>query len=208
MVNQEQLAKLSDPNYHAELGIYPKWRIGSKAGNNFVIMPYYDADQVEKVLNNVCGLANWQCETRSINGKCYNAISINTDEGWIYRDNAGAAREIPAKRRNSMSEIELKDFYTKTEATSAFVRAGARWGIASHLSDLPEILLEGAGYGKVKTNQGQILSTPEQISSYCNGFSTTQWLLKRIYFENKAAFEANKELTECLTKLREGIVNV
>lgn len=206
MVTNEQLALLCDEKEHAKIGVYPKWRIDAKVGTKHIIQPYYDADQVEKVLNHVCGASQWQCETRNLNGRMYNAISINTSEGWVYRDNAGGKREIPQKRREKMSQVELETFYTKTEATSAFVRAGARWGIGSHLNNLPEILLEGAGYGKVKSAKGTVLATPEQLSAYCNGMSTTQWLLKRIYFENKALFEGNEELKSCLTKLREGLV--
>jgi len=195
-----ELFKLSDPNFHAEIGIYPKWRVGDVVGANNEIYPYYDADQCEEILDTVCGIGGWGCEYRGIARMLFCSISIITSEGLIEKSDAGGAK---ASRKKSIADVDKATFEAKTAASGAFVRAAAKWGIGRHLSLLPKIQLKNAGQGKFQTPKGEFLEGPAAISAWCNKASPAISHLVAVYTMNKEMFETNDRAKSVLTEMRQ-----
>jgi hypothetical protein len=197
-MKKEDLYKLSDPNFHAELGIMPLWRQDAKVGTNKVILPYYTADQCREILDAVCGCDGWQNEYRGINDMMFCEISIYVDDNsWICKADAGGGR----KATKNLEGADLEGFEAKTAATSAFVRAAKAWGIGRHLRMLPQMLMAMDG-NNVKTPKGQVLSTPDELTAYCNSVSTSEGWLYQVYRANKPHFDGNERGMQLLADLK------
>ncbi|MDP3442636.1 MAG: hypothetical protein Q8T08_07200, partial [Ignavibacteria bacterium] len=90
---QIELINLASPDFHESIGVLPKWRVGDSSGDGKnEIYPYYDADQCETVLDEVCGIGGWGCEYREVAGILFCSISIMTESGMIEKSDAGGAR--------------------------------------------------------------------------------------------------------------------
>lgn len=198
-MKKEDLSKLSDPNVHImDLNITPMWRQDAKVGGKRQIIPYYTADQCREILDYVCGIDGWANEYVGINNITFCNIGINIDDNWVFKSDSGGAR----KSTKSTDAIDSKSFEDKTTATNGFVRSSQSWGIGRHLKLLPPVYLEI--YSKnVKTPKGIELTTPEEITAYCNNISTSEGWLSWIYRANKSAFEADKEALGLMAKMKE-----
>lgn len=198
----EKGIKLSSPDYHESIGVFPKWRIGDSAGGGLnEIYPFYDSDQCEEILDNVFGFSKWSCEYREVNGKMFCSILIDCPDGVKERMDAGGARK---SRKKNLSEVEVQTFEAKTAATDAFVRAAARWGIGRHLSLLPKIRLKVQN-GICFTPKGEQLKTPEELSAWCNQSSPAILHLIAAYNLCKDSLSSNEEMMQKLTDLRKFI---
>lgn len=197
-MNKDDLKKLSDPNFHASLGILPMWRQDAKVGTNKQILPYYTADQCREVLDAACGVDGWQNEFLGLNNMIFCNIQIEVDGNWLFKSDAGGGR----KATKQLEGADLEGFEAKTAATSAFVRTAKAWGIGRHLKMLPPILLPMDG-NNVKTPRGQVLSSPDELTAYCNQVSTSEGWLYQIHRANKAAFESNERAMQLLSELRD-----
>lgn len=115
------LEKLKEPFPHERIS----WRAQtvSKDGTKALALAYIDARDVMERLDEVCGMANWQCKYSHADKKtvCDIGIFIEADSSWVWKaDGAGD------------SDIEAE----KGALSDAFKRAAVRWGIGRYLYDL------------------------------------------------------------------------
>lgn len=122
------LAKLSSPFPPDRIS----WRVGSTTSDKKkgMALAYIDARDVMTRLDEVCGMAGWQCRYPHANGKTVCEIGIKveheTENGlrvseWIWKaDGAGD------------SDVEAE----KGALSDAFKRAAVRWGIGRYLYDV------------------------------------------------------------------------
>lgn len=111
------------------------WRIGSTTADKKrgMALAYIDARDVMERLDEVCGVAGWQCAYPHAEGKktiC--SIGIKIGEEWIWKaDGAGD------------SDVEAE----KGALSDAFKRAAVKWGIGRYLYDVdsPWVEIEAAG---------------------------------------------------------------
>lgn len=196
----EDLVKLADPNYHKEIGIETKWRVGTgKVDGKSPIFPYYDADQCREILDSVCGANGWMNEFREVKGHLFAVITIMIDGVPVEKSDAGGPKKVP-KDRTSPEEIE--EWRAKTAASDSFKRAAGAWGIGRHHDLLPKIYLKSISYNTVETPDGQQLIGPEQLSAYCNATSTAAGYLYWIYQIEKAKFGEGSRGLELLAELK------
>jgi len=200
------LTLLSSPDYHEKLGIYPRWRVGDKLGNTGMneIYPYYTDSQCEQILDDVLGVDGWGVEAREVCGMLFMSIQIITGNGIIEKADAGGARQ---SRKKSITDVDKATFEAKTAATSAFVRACSRLGIGRHLNDLPKVRLKVDGYVAIGS-KGERLTTPEDLSAYCNKMSPALLHLISAYNMCKSTFDGNERAQKMFSDLREIIETV
>jgi len=198
-MDKTELIKLGSPDFHESIGVLPKWRVGDSAGDGKnEIYPYYDADQCETILDEVCGIGGWGNEYREVAGILFCSIQIMTDGGMIEKSDAGGAR---ASRKTSMQETDKKTFEDKTAASSAFVRAAAKWGIGRHLEILPKIQLKADSSGfNIPTGERFPIA---KLSEWCNQTSPSVKHLAAIYKLNESGFMANERAMQLLSELRQ-----
>lgn len=199
----EQLQRLSDPGFYAEIGIEPKWRIGSKAGKQNEIYPYFDADQCEYILDTLFTPAGWSCEYRQIGDHLFCTIGVFDAEKqmFIEKSDAGGSRSAT----KTLDQDDLDTFRSKTAASGAFVRAAAKWGIGRHLSALPKVRLEVKDY-VAYTPDGQPLRGALELSAWCNATNVSVLYLMEIYKYNVALFSSNPRAKDCLSELKSFVV--
>lgn len=198
MIKTTDLLKLSSPDYHESIGVLPKWRIGDKNGPVNEIYPYYDADQCETILDDVCGVDGWGCEYREVAGILFCSIQIMFESGMIEKADAGGSRE---SRKQSMGEVDKQTFQAKTAASSAFVRACSKWGIGRHLDILPKMQLKVES-GVAITPKSERLPNPETLAAWCNKVSPAISHLVAVYSLQRTKFDANERAMETLKELR------
>lgn len=99
------------------------WRVGptSQDKKRGQALCYIDARDVMQRLDEVCGMAGWQCRYPHANGKTVCEIGIKIENEWIWKaDGAGD------------SDVEAE----KGALSDAFKRAAVRWGIGRYLYDV------------------------------------------------------------------------
>lgn len=197
---KNKLLKLSSSDYHESIGVLPKWRIGDSAGQGMnEIYPYYDADQCETILDDVLGADGWGCEYREVAGILFCSIMVfGGESGPIEKADAGGARDT---RKKSMSENDKATFEAKTAASSAFVRAAAKWGIGRHLDQLPKMQLKVES-GVCISPKGERLPNPETLTAWCNNISPAISHLGAIYRLQRIKFDSNERAKQLLSELR------
>lgn len=102
-------------------------RVGeiAKSGKYLTLLLYKTARTDAALLDEVFGPERWQNDFKTIDGKLYGGIGIETADGkWIWKWDCGAESNIEAE---------------KGEASDAFKRAGFKWGIGTELYSAPEI---------------------------------------------------------------------
>lgn len=187
-VEKERLPMLADPATYRECGVNRKWRVLRVYNNNAELVPYYDARDVQKVLDHVLGAENWANEAMNLNGKMYMSISVNIDgEGWVSKSDVGTETNVEA---------------VKGEASDALKRAAVMWGVFRNLYDTDTVTLKAAGKTPL-TAGGKPLNTPAQLSAYCNGLHSGYGHLAAIYHEVKDDPEAMKALGVLKQKLNQ-----
>jgi len=173
-----------------ELGIQIRWRALSSKGGITKLCAYQDARDVQKVLDHVCGITNWENEAMNLNGKLYMQIRIRTDEGWVSKSDVGTESNVEA---------------VKGESSDAFKRAAVMFGIFRDLYDMDYIVLKNDGRDPI-TPEGITLKTPEAINLYCNSISAPMGTLKRLY--QQLPKPVSEEITEIFTKLKEYVKSI
>jgi hypothetical protein len=162
------------------------------------IYPYYDADQAETILDDICGIAGWGCEYRDVANILFCSISIMTESGMVEKSDAGGAR---SSRKTGMAEADKETFEAKTAASSAFVRAASKWGIGRHIEMLPKIQLK-VDQGVAITPDGQRLPNPKTLTDWCNSANPATAHLVAVYKLQQSKFSANERAMAVLSELR------
>ena len=86
---------------------------------------YKTARTDSTILDETVGPENWQCRFYEVAGVTYCSLGIRTtDNEWVWKDDAGAAGSIEEE---------------KSTASSAFKRAGFKWGLGKELYSAPFI---------------------------------------------------------------------
>jgi len=192
-IKKEDLQKLQSQQVYNELGMAPKWRIQSVKMDKAICIPYYDARDVQIVLDYVCGQADWCNEPLNIGGKLYMQIGINIEgEGWVYKSDVGTE-----------SNIEK----VKGEASDAMKRAAVMWGIFRNVYATGTKVLPASGKFAM-TKNGKVLYTGDQLTAYCNGMNTEQGNLLSIYSSFKSQFESNPKAKKLLSDLSEFLKSI
>lgn len=97
---------------------FPDKMIKFRKGSGNQMLPYVTAHIVEQRLDNSLGFENWDCEYYEVAGKVYCKIGIKTDDGWLYKSDAGAESNFDPE---------------KGQASDAFKRAAKKFGVGRHL---------------------------------------------------------------------------
>jgi hypothetical protein len=122
------------------------WRVGSttKDKTKGMALAYIDARDVQDRLDEVCGVARWQCRYPHVGAKTVCEIGIivptNLDEKsgkpiseWIWKSDGAGDSDIEAE---------------KGALSDAFKRAAVRWGVGRYLYDLDSPWVEVDTYEK------------------------------------------------------------
>lgn len=99
------------------------WRAQSvtRDGSKAMALAYIDARDVMKRLDEVCGLAGWQCRYPHANGKTICEIGIKCKDEWVWKADGSGDTDIEAE---------------KGAISDAFKRAAVKWGIGRYLYDM------------------------------------------------------------------------
>lgn len=89
------------------------------------------------LLDETVGPSNWQCRFYEQKGTLFCSIGIKTDNGWVWKSNAGAPSNMEAQ---------------KGEASDAMKRAGFCWGIGRELYTAPNIWVPAPDCNLVQRN--------------------------------------------------------
>lgn len=92
--------------------------------NGVSLLLYKDARCDMKILDETVGPERWQKSFSEENGTLFCAVAILTDNGWIWKSDAGEPSNMSAR---------------KGEASDAFKRACVNWGIGRELYTAPQI---------------------------------------------------------------------
>jgi hypothetical protein len=103
-----------------------KWRVQSTNQWGCTCVAYIDARDVQDLLDEVVGAANWQTKYSEHKGNLFCEIGIRTGEtsnsmDWVWKSDCGTE-----------SQVEKQ----KGEASDAFKRAAVMWGIGRFLYSL------------------------------------------------------------------------
>ena len=88
------------------------------------LLLYKDARCDMRLLDEVIGPENWQCDYKAIDSKLYCGIGCKIDGEWVWKWDTGTPSNMEAQ---------------KGEASDAFKRAGFKWGIGRELYTAPTI---------------------------------------------------------------------
>lgn len=116
-------------------------RIAQVKAQGISLLIYKTARTDANLLDETVGFENWQNDFKIVDGVLYGGIGIFTDNGWVWKWDAGT---------ESNTEAE------KGRASDAFKRAGFKWGIGRELYTAPFIwipsdkckITESNGYQK------------------------------------------------------------
>lgn len=97
-----------------------KWRVGATNQDKTkgIALPYLDAREVMRRLDDVCGVGGWQSTHEKVDGGFICTISIKIGDQWISKSNAGADSHIDP---------------VKGGASDALKRTASVWGIGRYL---------------------------------------------------------------------------
>ena len=109
---------------------------------------YIDARQARDVLDDVCGVGNWQSDYKDVKGNLYCGIGIkiNNDE-WVWKWDCGKETDISSE---------------KGEASDALKRACVQWGIGRFLYELKSPMFSKEETDKLKFKPDQLHALCEQ----------------------------------------------
>lgn len=106
-----------------------KWRVQSTKYGKANCVAYVDARDVQKHLDEVCGVENWQSRHKEEKGNLFCEIGIYIKGRWIWKSDVGTE-----------SNIERQ----KGEASDSFKRAAVMWGVGRFVYDYPVIQVKTA----------------------------------------------------------------
>ena len=112
-----------------------KWRVGATSADKKtgIALPYLDAREVTKRLDEVCGMENWQFKLVRVEKGFVGELSIKIDGVWVTKSSAG--------EDSNMSPI-------KGGSSDAFKRAAVMWGVGRYLYYLPQKWVAIKPFGK------------------------------------------------------------
>jgi len=121
MADNYKIEQLRDP-------IAVRWRVQSfsKFRAQAACVPYIDARDVMKVLDDVIGPHNWQDDYKEVAGKTLAGIGICFNGMWVWKWDVGTESKIE-KEKGLISD--------------SFKRAGVKWGIGRYLYSLDVVYL-------------------------------------------------------------------
>ncbi len=90
------------------------------------LLLYKDARSDYRILDEVVGAGNWQCEFYECKGTLFCRVGILIDGNWVWKSNAGAPSNMEA---------------AKGEASDAMKRSCFAWGIGRELYTAPRIIV-------------------------------------------------------------------
>ncbi len=113
-----------------------------------IALAYLDARNVMERLDEVCGIAGWQCRYPFM-GCCDIGIRMVRGAGqldeWVWKSNGAGQSDIEAE---------------KGQYSDAFKRAAVLWGVGRYLYDLPNtwfpIESRGRSYGFTKAAEAEM----------------------------------------------------
>ncbi|NQX93095.1 MAG: hypothetical protein HRT74_13400 [Flavobacteriales bacterium] len=108
-----------------------KWRVQSSKGGNSLCVAYVDSRDVQKKLDEVCGIENWQSRHKEEKGNLFCEIGVFVNDRWIWKSDVGTE-----------SNIEKQ----KGEASDSFKRAAVMWGLGRFVYDYPIIKIKNTNY--------------------------------------------------------------
>lgn len=121
-------------------------RISTVKQNGLQLLIYKTARTDSKLLDETVGAENWQCRFYDVNGVTYCSIGIyvRLEDGsytWVWKDDAGSTGNIEKE---------------KSLASSAFKRAGFKWGIGKFLYEAPLIWVPESAC-RIQTAKGKFV---------------------------------------------------
>lgn len=114
---------------------FVKWRVGAINADKTkgIALAYIDSREVNKRLDEVCGIAGWRNRLIEVSEGFISEIDIKIDDEWITRSNAaGNTRVEPVKGG----------------ASDAFKRAASVWGVGRYLYYLPSVWVKIVQQGR------------------------------------------------------------
>ena len=130
-----------------------KWRVQSTSEYGSNCVAYIDARDVQDILDDVVGAANWQVKYEEHKGNLFASIGILIETGWVWKSDCGTE-----------SQVEKQ----KGEASDAFKRAAVMWGVGRFLYSLEIIKIKEvikAGNKYHPAHSGQRIWN---INEHCN----------------------------------------
>ena len=130
-----------------------KWRVQSTSEYGSNCVAYIDARDVQDILDDVVGAANWQVKYEEHKGNLFASIGILIETGWVWKSDCGTE-----------SQVEKQ----KGEASDAFKRAAVMWGVGRFLYSLEIIKIKEvikAGNKYHPAHNGQRIWN---INEHCN----------------------------------------
>lgn len=107
------------------------WRVGATNREKTKGLPlaYIDARDVYERLDDVCGVAGWQCTHGDAgDGRLTCSIGIRLDSEWVWKsDGAGARQASPGLSEQDANKGDFSD---------ALKRAAVAWGVGRYLYDV------------------------------------------------------------------------
>lgn len=131
-----------------------KWRVQSANKYGAQCVAYIDARDVQDILDDVCGVANWQVKYEEHKGNLFASIGVFTEAGWVWKSDCGTE-----------SNVEKE----KGEASDSFKRAAVMWGVGRFLYSMPIIkldVIEKGGRFYPAFNGKQLYG--DQVTKACN----------------------------------------
>ena len=137
-----------------------KWRVQSSNAYGASCVAYIDARQVQDLLDEVVGAANWQCKYEEHKNNMFCSIGINTHiidgvDHWVWKSDCGTE-----------SQVEKQ----KGEASDAFKRAAVMWGVGRFLYSKDIIKLPVK-----KNDKGKFLPYSEKTGRFVYGDNISKW---------------------------------
>lgn len=203
-MKKDDLMKLSDPSFHASLGIEPCWKPQTANDKLAIFIPYYEHGQCKEILDAVCEVYGWSCDYAALGSILFCTIYINIEGDRVFKQNSGGAIELNKTTREKSSDIEKKSYYDKTTASNAFARAALSWGIGRHLKLMKPVKFFVSG-NDYKSEDGKVVINKydtEALNNYCNKSRTSVGLLYDIYRLNKQLFTENPRAVELMAELK------
>lgn len=116
-------------NYSLNKELPLKWRVKSvfptKANaTHLIFVPYVDGRQVQALLDQEVGAANWQTRYFDCKNKQFCEIGLKIGGEWIWKGDSGSETSVEG---------------SKGETTDSFKRAAVHWGINRKSYELSEV---------------------------------------------------------------------
>jgi len=134
-----------------------KWRVQSANQYGASCVAYIDSRQVQDLLDEVCGIENWQSRFLDVKGNLFCEIGIKINNEWIWKSDCGVE-----------SNIEKE----KGESSDSFKRAAVMWGVGRFLYSQKIVKLptkeENGKWIPFSEKTGKFVKDAKSITAWCN----------------------------------------